>query len=195
MISRSPDRRASSTSTKASYARAPRSARWPVLVVENREAGAARSQAGPGGEAAGWVIKTRITQPSGSGGRARRLERGQVRLPRSMPVAYGSALDRDDRTPFALPVVFLSYCREDAEWLRRFAVMLKPEVRNRPPVRLWHDTLIGAGRVWRPELEDAISRTVVAPTAHPTAEPQTDAAAGGVRRLRSPLAASPASPG
>jgi hypothetical protein len=87
---------------------------------------------------------------------------GRVRLARSMPVAYGPAPDHDDGAPSASPVVFVSYCREDAEWLRRFAVMLKPEVRNRPPVLLWHDTLIGAGQVWRPELEDAIGRTVVA---------------------------------
>jgi WD40 repeat protein len=79
-----------------------------------------------------------------------------------MPVAYGSAPDHDDGAPSASPVVFVSYCSEDAEWLRRFAVMLKPEVRNRPPVMLWDDTLIGAGQVWRPELEDAICRTLVA---------------------------------
>jgi TIR domain len=40
--------------------------------------------------------------------------------------------------------------------------MLKAEVRNRPPVQLWHDTLIAAGQQWRPELKDAIERTVVA---------------------------------
>jgi hypothetical protein len=80
-----------------------------------------------------------------------------------MPVAHGPAPDHHDSAPSSgPPVVFVSYCREDAEWLPRFAEMLKPEVRNRPPARLWHDTLNAAGRQWRPELEDAIGRTVVA---------------------------------
>jgi WD40 repeat protein len=89
-------------------------------------------------------------------------DQGAVTLARSMPVAHGPVPDHDDSAPSGPPVVFVSYCREDAEWLRRFAVMLKPEVRNRPPVELWHDTLIAAGRQWRPELEDAVGRTVVA---------------------------------
>jgi hypothetical protein len=79
-----------------------------------------------------------------------------------MPVAHRPTPDQNDSLPPMPPVVFVSYCREDAEWLQRFAVMLKPEVRNRPPVQLWHDTLIGAGEQWRAELEDAIARTRVA---------------------------------
>ena len=59
------------------------------------------------------------------------------------------------------PVVFVSYCREDAEWLRRFVVMLKPEVRGRG-MQLWSDTLIGTSRRWRPEIEGAIARADVA---------------------------------
>src|SRR5918997_702513 len=58
-------------------------------------------------------------------------------------------------------VVFVSYCREDAEWLRRFAIMLKPEGRGRG-VQLWSDTLIGTGRKWRPEIDEAIARADVA---------------------------------
>ncbi|MGH2941653.1 MAG: NB-ARC domain-containing protein [Solirubrobacteraceae bacterium] len=59
------------------------------------------------------------------------------------------------------PLVFVSYCREDAEWLRRFAVMLKPEVRGRG-MQVWSDALIGTGRAWRPEIDDAIARADVA---------------------------------
>jgi len=57
--------------------------------------------------------------------------------------------------------VFVSYCREDAEWLRRFVVMLKPEVRGRG-MQLWSDTLVGTSRKWRPEIDDAIARADVA---------------------------------
>jgi WD40 repeat protein len=59
------------------------------------------------------------------------------------------------------PVVFVSYCREDAEWLRRFEVMLKPAIRERG-IDLWSDTLITASRKWRPEIDAAIARADVA---------------------------------
>jgi hypothetical protein len=59
------------------------------------------------------------------------------------------------------PVVFVSYCREDAEWLRRFEVMLKPEVRERG-IEVWSDTSIAASRRWRPEIDAAIERADVA---------------------------------
>jgi TIR domain len=59
------------------------------------------------------------------------------------------------------PVVFVSYAREDAEWLRRFSVMLKPEVRGRR-MQLWSDTAIAASREWRPEIDDAIAHADVA---------------------------------
>lgn len=58
-------------------------------------------------------------------------------------------------------MVFVSYAREDAEWLRRFSVMLKLEVRGRR-MQLWSDTAIGVGRKWRPEIEDVIARADVA---------------------------------
>jgi hypothetical protein len=59
------------------------------------------------------------------------------------------------------PVVFVSYAREDADWLRQISVMLDPEVRNRR-MQLWSDTAIGTGRKWRPEIEDAIARADIA---------------------------------
>jgi WD40 repeat protein len=63
--------------------------------------------------------------------------------------------------PWSGRTVFVSYCREDAEWLRRFAVMLKPEVRERG-VEVWSDTLIGPSREWRAEIDEAIARADVA---------------------------------
>ena len=58
-------------------------------------------------------------------------------------------------------VAFVSYCRKDAEWLRRFEVMLKPEVRERG-IEVWSDTLIGPTREWRSEIDEAIARADVA---------------------------------
>ena len=66
--------------------------------------------------------------------------------------APGSGGERGSRQ-----VVFVSYSREDADWLVRFQTMLKPLVRNRR-LELWSDTLITTGRRWRPELEDAVAR-------------------------------------
>ena len=48
--------------------------------------------------------------------------------------------------------MFVSYCRQDAEWLRRFEVMLKPEVRERG-IEVWSDLLASASydrsvRLW-----------------------------------------------
>ncbi|MEA2186084.1 MAG: hypothetical protein QOK16_1095 [Solirubrobacteraceae bacterium] len=59
------------------------------------------------------------------------------------------------------PVVFVSYSRKDAEWLRRVVTMLKPLVRVRR-CELWFDTLIETGEQWRPEIEAAIARADIA---------------------------------
>ena len=52
-------------------------------------------------------------------------------------------------------LVFVSYCHDDREWLRRFRVMLAPVARN-GQLEVWADDQILAGDRWRPELEDAI---------------------------------------
>ena len=83
------------------------------------------------------------------------------RYARALMMTVGEGVQGGGRRPQSGPVVFVSYCREDAEWLRRFAVMLKPEVRGRG-MRVWSDTSIGASRAWRPEIEDAIARADVA---------------------------------
>src|SRR6478752_4375200 len=57
--------------------------------------------------------------------------------------------------------VFVSYSREDADWVRRFEVMLQPLV-NGQGLDLWWDDRIAAGDRWRPELETAIARTRLA---------------------------------
>ncbi len=54
-------------------------------------------------------------------------------------------------------LVFVSYSREDDDWLSRVATMLKPLVRNQH-VHLWIDTQIPTGRRWRREIELAIAR-------------------------------------
>ena len=91
----------------------------------------------------------RLQEPPGARGLECRPR--VVRLAPSMPAAHGPAPDQDDRVPSGARLVFVSYCREDAEWLRRFAVMLKPEVRERG-VEVWTDTQIGPSREWRPRL-------------------------------------------
>ena len=58
-------------------------------------------------------------------------------------------------------VVFVSYSREDAAWMERFAVMLEPE-RRAHGLEVWVDRRIETGREWRPEIEAAIARADVA---------------------------------
>lgn len=58
-------------------------------------------------------------------------------------------------------VVFLSYCREDADWRRRFLIMLAPEVRNRR-LEVWADEYVVVGQDWRRELGDAVQRAALA---------------------------------
>jgi len=58
-------------------------------------------------------------------------------------------------------VVFVSYSREDAGWMRRFVKMLEPE-RRRLGLEVWCDTAIATGRQWRADIEAAIARADVA---------------------------------
>jgi hypothetical protein len=78
-----------------------------------------------------------------------------------MTAAHDPGLQGGGGPPFGPRVVFVSYCRQDAEWLRRFEVMLKPEVRERG-IEVWSDTSIAASRTWRPEIDAAIARADVA---------------------------------
>ena len=61
----------------------------------------------------------------------------------------------------ARSTVFVSYSREDADWVRRFRVMLQPVVDNRR-LELWVDDRLAPGDPWRPELEAAIARSGIA---------------------------------
>ena len=54
-------------------------------------------------------------------------------------------------------VVFMSYSREDAEWMQAFRVMLEPVLAQRG-VRFWADTDIQAGDSWHPEIDRAVAR-------------------------------------
>ncbi len=49
-------------------------------------------------------------------------------------------------------LVFVSYSRDDAEWVQAFRVMLEP-VLDELGVRLWVDTDIRTGDEWNPEIE------------------------------------------
>jgi len=56
------------------------------------------------------------------------------------------------------PVVFVSYSREDEQWRRWFAEMLKPLVRERR-LDVWSDERNVVGYEWRPQLVAAIARS------------------------------------
>src|SRR3954469_6087268 len=58
-------------------------------------------------------------------------------------------------------LVFISYSREDAEWRRKFEVMLAPLARNRG-LEVWSDERNVVGEEWRPQLADAIERATLA---------------------------------
>lgn len=58
-------------------------------------------------------------------------------------------------------VVFVSYSREDAEWRRRFVEMLEPVLAERG-VEVWSDERELVGEEWRPQIEQAIARSVLA---------------------------------
>ena len=58
-------------------------------------------------------------------------------------------------------LVFVSYSHDDAAWVQRFGVLLKPLVR-RKRLSLWVDTAIRTGDQWHPEIERAIERSRVA---------------------------------
>jgi formylglycine-generating enzyme required for sulfatase activity len=57
--------------------------------------------------------------------------------------------------------VFISYSHEDAEWLTRLQIMLRPVTRNHA-ITVWDDTHIQAGSKWREEIRQAVALARVA---------------------------------
>ena len=61
----------------------------------------------------------------------------------------------------ARDVVFVSYSRDDAEWMQAFRMMLAP-VLSRIGIELWIDTDLRSGDNWNRQIEAAIARSGVA---------------------------------
>jgi hypothetical protein len=77
----------------------------------------------------------------------------QARKPAPEVVVPGPAPQRDQ--------VFISYSRDDKEWLRRLQVFLTPVFRA-GRLKFWDDTNIRMGDSWRAEIQAAIGRARVA---------------------------------
>ena len=57
--------------------------------------------------------------------------------------------------------IFISYAREDRDWVDRFQLVLKATLRNKP-VTVWDDSQIGVGEAWRRAIERALRCAKVA---------------------------------
>src|SRR5262249_57777899 len=69
-----------------------------------------------------------------------------------MPLANRSGPMRD--------LVFISYSREDRDWLERLLVLLKPYTRQN--LKVWADPYLEIGGKWRREIAEALTHTCVA---------------------------------
>jgi hypothetical protein len=57
--------------------------------------------------------------------------------------------------------VFISYSHEDAEWLKRLQIMLRPLTRTQI-ITVWDDNQIRAGSRWREQIKKGLAAAKVA---------------------------------
>ena len=63
--------------------------------------------------------------------------------------------------PVRRKTVFVSYAHEDRKWADALSTFMAPWIRDER-LELWDDSRIGAGELWKPEIEKALHDATVA---------------------------------
>lgn len=77
------------------------------------------------------------------------------------PRAYHYEDDLDRSREITVAQVFVSYAREDANWLDKFRIHMKPVERDHD-ILVWDDTHVKAGENWKAQIEGALKSAKVA---------------------------------